>query len=110
MFTNTITNITAAASTPQAAGVFDWINEKTAATQTAITGILIVVGLIVGLIILWRGKSVGAVIMGVLVGGLIAALPVLIGFFSTLAIGETTIDPTASQMITYAHTALTTRV
>lgn len=109
MFTTTIINITAATSTPQAAGIFDWVNEKTAATQTAIQGVLIVVGLIVGLIIAWRGKSVGGVIMGVLVGGLICALPVLITFFSGAASSEV-VPADAGQMIDYARTALTTRV
>ncbi|WP_104056279.1 MULTISPECIES: hypothetical protein [unclassified Arthrobacter] len=102
--------IAAASTSPQAAGVFDWVNEKTAATQTAIQGILVVLGLIVALIIAWRGKNVGSVVMGIIVGGLIAALPMLISFFSERAAGETVGMDTANQMITYARAALTTRI
>lgn len=100
----------AAVSSPQAAGVLDWINDKTAQTTTAIQGILVLVGLIVGMLIAWRGKNVGSVIMGILVGGLIAALPLLITFFSQRAVGETVGMDTASQIITYAHAVITTRV
>lgn len=114
MFTTAITTATgqlAAASTSvQAAGIFDWVNEKTSATQAAIQGVLVVVGLIVGLIIAWRGKNVGSVIMGVLVGGLIVALPVLITFFSGAASSEVNAADTAGQMIAYAHSTITTQV
>lgn len=110
MFTTAITHITTAASLPQAGGIFDWVNEKTAATQTAIQGVLIVIGLIVGLIIAWRGKNVGSVVMGILVGGLICALPVLITFFSGAAGNEVTAMDRGPQMIAYVHTALSTRV
>lgn len=102
--------ITAASVSPQAAGIFDWVNEKTTATQTAIQGVLVVLGLIVAIIIAWRGKNVGSVVMGIIVGGLIASLPMLIGFFSQRAAGETVGMDTAHQMVTYAHAALTTRI
>jgi len=106
----TTTAIAAASSVSAQGGVLDWVNEKTAATTTAISGILVLVGLIVGLLIAWRGKNVGSVIMGILVGGLIAALPVLINFFSQRAVGETVGMDVTSQMVTYAHAIVTTRV
>ncbi len=120
MITAALTSITARAGqatiTAQQQGIFEWVNEKTTATQTAIQGILIVVALIVGVMIAWRGKNVGSVVMGIIVGGLIASLPILITFFSSRAQGEVTgMNPTdaadtASQMITYARAVITTRV
>lgn len=110
MFTSVLTSISAAASDPQAAGVFDWVNEKTASTQTAIHGILIVIGLLAGLIIAWRGKSVGSVVMGILVGGLIAALPTLIGLFGNMAKEEVAAVGYIPEMVSYAHATITTRV
>lgn len=74
---------------PVGAGLFDWINNKSQAAQNAIQGLLVLVGLIVGLVIAWRGKTVGSVILAVVVGGLIAALPALIQFFGGLSKGET---------------------
>lgn len=106
MFTAVITNITAAAADPQAAGIIDWVNTKTAATQTAIQGILIVVGLIVAIIIAWRGKTVGSVIMAVAIGGLIIALPTLITFFGGAAGEEVTTTPVAA----YAYAAIATKI
>ncbi|MBG6184736.1 putative membrane protein [Arthrobacter sp. CAN_A214] len=110
MNTFTTTAINAASSLSAQGGVLDWVNDKTAQTTTAIQGILVLVGLIVGMLIAWRGKNVGSVIMGILVGGLIAALPLLITFFSQRAVGETVGIDTASQMATYAHAVITTRV
>lgn len=105
----TTTAINAASAVSAQGGVIDFVNEKTAATTTAIQGILVLVGLIVGMLIAWRGKNVGSVIMGILVGGLIAALPLLISFFSDRAVGETVSMDAASQMVTYAHAVITTR-
>lgn len=98
-----------AAATVQAAGIFDWVDEKTSAAQKTVAGVLILAGLIVGLVIAWRGKSVGSVLMGIVVGGLIAALPFLISFFGDRVQGETT-PAAAAHVITYAHAALTARV
>ena len=105
----TSTAINAASSLSVQGGVIDFVNQKTTETTGAIQGILVLVGLIVGMLIAWRGKNVGSVIMGILVGGLIAALPLLINFFSQRAVGETVGMDAASQMITYAHAVITTR-
>ena len=109
MNTFTSTAINAATSVSAQGGVLDWVNTKTGETTTAIQGILVLVGLIVGMLIAWRGKNVGSVIMGILVGGLIAALPLLITFFSQRAVGETVGMDAASQIVTYAHAVITTR-
>ena len=108
---NTLTTaaINTASSVSVQGGVLDFVNDKTAQTTTAIQGILVLVGLIVGMLIAWRGKNVGSVIMGILVGGLIAALPLLITFFSQRAVGETVGMDAASQMVTYAHSLITAR-
>jgi hypothetical protein len=105
----TSTAINAASSLSVQSGVLDFVNEKTGQTTTAIQGILVLVGLIVGMLIAWRGKNVGSVIMGILVGGLIAALPILITFFSQRAVGETVGMDATSQMVTYAHALISTR-
>ena len=109
MNTFTTTAINAASSLSVPGGLLDFVNDKTAQTTTAIQGILVLVGLIVGMLIAWRGKNVGSVIMGILVGGLIAALPLLITFFSQRAVGETVGMDAASQIVTYAHAVITTR-
>lgn len=90
MFTTAITvKAVEAASTIQAAGVFDWVNEKTDAAAATIQSLLVLAGLIVGLLIAWKGKSVGSVLMAIVVGGLIASLPFLITFFGARAKDET---------------------
>ncbi len=109
MNTITSTAINAASSLSAQGGVLNWVDDKTAQTTAVISGILVLVGLIVGLLIAWRGKNVGSVIMGILVGGLIAALPLLITFFSGLAVGETVGMDTAPQMVAYAHALVTTQ-
>lgn len=106
----TSTAINAASSVSAQGGVIDWVNDKTAQTTGAIAGILVLVGLIVGMLIAWRGKNVGSVIMGILVGGLIAALPLLINFFSQRAVGETVGMDATAQMVTYAQALISTRV
>lgn len=105
-------HVAQATASIQATGIFDWINDKTAQTQTAIQGILIVLGLLVAIIISWRGKNVGSVIMGVVIGGLIAALPALIMFFAGAAQQETTATGTsaaAGQVAAYAQAAVLAR-
>lgn len=105
-------HVAQAMASMQATGLFDWVNDKTAQTQTAIQGILIVLGLLVAIIISWRGKNVGSVIMGVVIGGLIAALPALIIFFAGAAQQETAATGpggAAGQVAAYAQAAVLAR-
>ena len=89
MFNNAVVHVNNVVNVPMEGGVFDWVDEKSSAAQATIAGLLIVVGLIVALIIAWRGKTVGSVIMGIVVGGLIASLPALISFFGGKTAEET---------------------
>lgn len=108
MITTAITaKVATAAIVLQSTGIFGWVNDKTSQAELAIGGILVVVGLIVGLLIAWRGKNVGSVVMGIVVGGLIAGLPFLITFFAGRTQQE--VNAAGIEMITYAQAALTAR-
>lgn len=98
MFSTAMVHVNNLVNVGMQGGVFDWVDEKSSAAKATIAGLLIVVGLIVGLIIAWRGKTVGSVIMGIVVGSLIAALPALISFAGQLFSEETT--QSAAQSIT----------
>lgn len=66
-------------------GLFDWINQTTNQVQTAISGVLIVVGLIVALMISFSKRTLPGVITGVVTGGLIAGIGGLVLAFSGMA-------------------------
>lgn len=104
MFQTAMASITNLAAVTVQTGVFDWVDEKSTAAQNTIRGLLIVIGLIVAIIIAWRGKTVGSVIMAIVVGGLIASLPALISFFGSKTAEETN-APVSAQVITYESPA-----
>ena len=83
MFSTAMVHVNNLVNVGMQGGVFDWVDEKSSAAQNTIRGLLIVIGLIVAIIIAWRGKTVGSV------GGLIASLPALISFFGGKTAEET---------------------
>ena len=89
MFSTAMVHVNNLVNVGMQGGVFDWVDEKSSAAQNTIRGLLIVIGLIVAIIIAWRGKTVGSVIMAIVVGGLIASLPALISL-SLIHISEPT--------------------
>lgn len=54
--------------------VFDTVDSFTSSASASVGGILVLAGIIIGLIIAIRQKTVGGAIIGIVVGGLIAAL------------------------------------
>lgn len=76
-------------STILAAGIFDWANDKANQASSTMQNILIVVALIVAVTIAWKGKTVGSVILAIVIGGLIASIPALIEWFGGSAKQET---------------------
>lgn len=89
MFSTAMVHVNNLVNVGMQGGVLDWVDEKSSAAQNTIRGLLIVIGLIVAIIIAWRGKTVGSVIMAIVVGGLIASLPALIAFFGGKTAEET---------------------
>lgn len=66
-------------------GVIDWINVFTQDVKGAISGILIVAGLVVGGLIAASKRTVVGAILGVVVGGFIAGIGGLILAFGSMA-------------------------
>lgn len=96
------------ATSTQAAGFFDWANNKTNDAQNLLKNVIRVVGIVVFIIIAWRSKSVGGVILGVIVGGFIFASPNLIEFFGNSTNDETNAtgpDGLAGQHLDYIKAA-----
>lgn len=89
MFTAAAAHLTNLASTVVAAGIFDWADSKTSQASSTLQKVLILVGLLVAVTIAWRGKTIGSAIIGICVGGLIAAIPTLIEWFGGSVSDET---------------------
>ncbi|MDO5867077.1 MULTISPECIES: hypothetical protein [Paenarthrobacter] len=68
-----------------AEGIFGAINSFSAEAQGAISSVLVVAGIVIALLISLNKRNVPGVIMGIVVGGLIAGLGVLVGVFSNMA-------------------------
>lgn len=54
--------------------VFETVDSFTSAATASLGGILVLAGVVIGLMIAIRQKTVGGAIIGIIVGGLIAAL------------------------------------
>lgn len=94
--TSAITSINAATA-PGAGGgddVFSYIENLASNTQSTIGSILVVVGIIVALMISVQKRTFGGVIIGIAVGGAIAALGGIVVAFS--GVFEQTATPNAA--------------
>lgn len=59
-------------------GFFDWINNLTSDADSTVKTILALVGTVVGVMIIVKNPTVGRSILGIVVGGMIIALPYII--------------------------------
>lgn len=75
--------------------VFDTVDGLVNRTQASIGGIITLAGIIVGLLLAWKARSVSGVIIGIIVGGLIAGLGGLI-LWASGVFNETLTTPTAA--------------
>ncbi|WP_431791719.1 hypothetical protein [Kocuria palustris] len=93
--TSAITSISAATA-PGGGGedVFSYIDNLASDTQSTIGSILVVVGIIVALMISVQKRTFGGVIIGIAVGGAIAALGGIVVAFS--GVFEQTATPNAA--------------